>query len=142
MQNFTIYTLIDITETGSHSFSTGTDLEKKQQQNFMTLMQTIGLRANPMYERKPQVIDEFDVKTLPFGKKFKTKQRVWQWNFYTESDSEFRDNLGNEIGLLVKDLNLIPVITDLTETAKINTAVFNTSDSEFCNTVILLNDDK
>jgi hypothetical protein len=142
MQNFTIYTLIDITETGRHAFSTGTELEKKQQQNFMTLMQTIGLRANPMYERKPSVIEDYDVKTLPFGKKFKSKHRVWQWDFYIESDGELRDSEGNEVGFLLKDLHLIPVITDLSETAKINTAVFNTIDPDFCNTIILLNDTK
>jgi hypothetical protein len=105
-------------------------------------MQTIGLRANPMYECKPTIIDNFDTKSIAFGKKFKSKQRVWQWNFYTESDSEFKDNEGNEIGHLLKDLHLIPVIADLTETAKINTAVFDTRDPELCNTVILLKDDK
>jgi hypothetical protein len=142
MQNFKIYTLIDITETGKNAFSTGTDLEKKQQQNFMTLMQTIGLRANPSYESRPKVIDDFEVKSLPFGKKFKSKQRVWEWEFFIESDSEFKDDSGNDIGLLVRDLHLIPIITDLTETAKLNTAVFDTSDPEVRNTIILLKDDK
>ena len=42
---FIIHTLVDITETGSRR---GEDPKQyRQQQNFLTVMQTIGLRVNP-----------------------------------------------------------------------------------------------
>jgi hypothetical protein len=138
MQNFTVYTLVDITETGQYGHSSGSDLEKKQQQNFLTLIQTIGIRVNPNYTVKPKVIDDFDVNVYPFGATFKGKHRVWQWSFNIEFDGVFNDADNNEIGVLIKDLHLIPIISDLSESAKINIPVFDTVNDDTRNTLIFM----
>ena len=53
---FIIHTLVDITETGSRR---GEDPKQyRQQQNFLTVMQTIGLRVNPTYVKAPEVVKE------------------------------------------------------------------------------------
>lgn len=141
MQTFTIYTLVDITETGQYSRGSGTDIEKQQQQNFLTLTQTIGLRVNPMYDRKPKLIEDFDVKELPFGNKFKGSHSVWAWTFYIEYDGGFKDNT-SEYGLLTKDLHFIPIIINLKETAKFSKSVFDTTTDSDRNTVIIMDQDK
>lgn len=138
MQNFTVYTLVDITETGQYGHSSGSELEKKQQQNFLTLIQTIGLRVNPNYTAKPRTIDNFDVGTYPFGSAFNGTHRVWQWNFNIEFDGVFTDADNNEVGVLIKDLHLIPIIVDLSESAKMEIPVFDTVNDATRNTLIFI----
>lgn len=141
MQTFTIYTLVDITETGQYGRGAGTELEKQQQQNFLTLTQTIGLRVNPIYDRKPKRIEDFDMKSQPFGSKFKGQHTVWKWDFYIEYDGGFKTDV-SEYGLLEQDLHFIPIITDLTETAKFSRPVFDTQTDQDRNTVISVANDK
>jgi hypothetical protein len=138
MQNFTVYTLVDITETGQYGHSSGSELEKKQQQNFLTLIQTIGLRVNPNYTAKPTTIDKFDVGTYPFGSTFTGTHRVWQWNFNIEFDGVFTDADNNEVGVLIKDLHLVPIIVDLSESAKMEIPVFDTVNDATRNTLIFM----
>lgn len=141
MQSFTIYTLVDITQTNQYHHQPGLDLHKQQQQNFFTLVQTIGLRVNPLYEIPPKVIDDLKVSELPFGTAFKGKHRVWCWEFDIEFDGVFDDE-GNPVGKLISDLNLIPVITGLTETAKLNKSMFDTVSDENRNTLVFQNTNK
>ena len=53
---FTIHTLVDITET--HARRGDDPKQHRQQQNFLTVLQTIGLRVNPTYLEAPEVIKE------------------------------------------------------------------------------------
>ena len=138
MQNFTVYTLVDITETGQYGHSSGSELEKKQQQNFLTLIQTIGLRVNPNYTAKPTTIDNFDVGTYPFGSTFNGTHLVWPWNFNIEFDGVFTDADNNEVGVLIKDLHLVPIIVDLSESAKMEISVFDTVNDATRNTLIFM----
>ena len=111
MQKFIIQTLIDITNTGLHR---GTDrIKVHQQQNFDTTINTIGLRLNCMpisVTNKKQSITN-----LGFGSLYKGSQMVWTFEF------------GTEFYMLEQDFHLIPVITRLNETIKINTSVLDTS---------------
>jgi len=117
MQKFIIQTLIDITNTGLHR---GTDRKKvNQQQNFNTTINTIGLRLNCMpisVTNKKQSITN-----LGFGSLYKGSQMVWTFEFGTEFYG------GLTIDMLEQDFHLIPVITRLNETIKINTSVLDTS---------------
>jgi hypothetical protein len=121
---FVIHTLVDITETGSRR---GEDPKQyRQQQNFLTVMQTIGLRVNPTYVKAPEVVKEVPSK-LGLGTSYKTKQSVWKYVF----DMEYEGAL--DIETLVNDFDLIPIITQLDETAKFENAHFITKDLSICN---------
>ena len=136
MKRFKILTLVDITETKQNRKEVNKEFEYQQQQNFTMLIQTIGMRVNPMYDISPKILNE-DVKSHNFGSAFKGKQTIWSWEFYIEFDGGFTDDSGKETGLLESDLNLIPVITNLDETATFNFPVFNTKDPATANTYII-----
>jgi hypothetical protein len=103
---FVVQTLIDITETGARR---GEDaFEIKQQQNFLTLTQTIGLRINPYYETSP-IVSETNIDNLGFGKDYKGKHRMWTFYF----DTEYEEGLTVE--MLKDDFDIVPVITGLSE---------------------------
>ena len=114
---FIIHTLVDITET--HARRGEDPKQYRQQQNFLTVMQTIGLRVNPEYVSPPAIISEVPSK-LGLGTSYKTKQSIWKYAF----DMEFEGALNVET--LVNDFDLIPIITQLDETAEFNNAQFIT----------------
>jgi hypothetical protein len=135
MQRFTLHTLIDITETKMFKHQNGSDMAKNQQQNFITLLQTIGLRVNPSFVRSP-VCEEHNLKTWHFGSEYKGNHRVWTFDFEIEYDGAFADQFDNQTGLLVQDLHFVPVISQLSETVALKLAVFDTTSSDYCNTVV------
>ncbi len=141
MQEFTVHTLIDITESGKRRKEPGFELEYQQQQNFIMMLQTIGMRVNPHYNAGPK-FKTVDVESLGFGTEYQGAHTVWTFNFYIEFDSGFTDNQGNKTGLLVDDLNFVPVICNLKETIKPKLCVFDTKSSQHRNTVITTGDDK
>ena len=128
---FIIHTLVDITETSSRR---GEDPKQyRQQQNFLTVMQTIGLRVNPTYVNAPEVVKEVPSK-LGLGTSYKTKQSIWKYAF----DMEFEGAL--DVETLVNDFDLIPIITKLDETAEFNNAHFLTKDIAKCNIFFEIDD--
>lgn len=141
MQEFTVHTLIDITETGKRRKELGFELEYQQQQNFIMMLQTIGMRVNPHYNFGPK-IKTVDISNMGFGSEYSGEHKIWSFNFYIEFDSGFTDSRGDKTGLLVEDLNFVPVICDLTETVKMKLCVFDTKSSQYRNTVITTGDDK
>lgn len=137
MKRFKILTLVDITETKQNRKEVNKEFEYQQQQNFTMLIQAIGMRVNPQYNNSP-VITEEDVKHHKFGSAFKGTHKVWSWDFYIEFDGGFTDENGDEAGLLRKDLDLIPVIANLNETATFEFPVFNINNPASANTYILV----
>ena len=128
---FIIHTLVDITETGSRR---GEDPKQyRQQQNFLTVMQTIGLRVNPTYVNAPEVVKEVPSK-LGLGTSYKTKQSIWKYAF----DMEFEGAL--DVETLVNDFDLIPIITKLDETAEFNNAHFLTKNTALTNISFQIDD--
>tara|TARA_B110000503_G_C6902320_1_gene311246 strand:+ start:107 stop:502 length:396 start_codon:yes stop_codon:yes gene_type:complete len=128
---FKLHTLVDITETGARRSE---DPKKfRQQQNFQTVMQTIGLRVNPIYIKSPEIIKDIPSK-YNLGSKYKTKQNIWEYAF----DIEYEDGL--DVDTLVNDFNLIPIITDLDETATFENAHFVTKNTDVCNIFFEIDD--
>lgn len=122
---FVLKTLLDITETGARK---GDDqFAYKQQQNFLTVLQTISLRANPKI--KTSVVEEISVAGLGFGTAFKGKHKVWTLEFEFESDQQ------HNLEMLNNDFNYVPVIVDLLETAKFENAAFVTQGSKTANII-------
>ena len=121
---FILHTLVDITETNARR---GEDPKQyRQQQNFLTVMQTIGMRVNPTYVSSPIVVKEVPSK-LGLGTSYKIKQNVWTYKF----DIDYEGAL--DIETLVNDFDLIPIITDLDETAKFENAHFLTKNTALTN---------
>ena len=141
MQEFTVHTLIDITETGKRRKEPGFELEYQQQQNFAMLLQTIGMRVNPQYTNSPK-FKTVDIDDIGFGDEYRGSHTVWSFRFFTEFDGGFTDGNGNRVGLLVDDLNFIPIICDLNETISPKLCVFDTKSSQHRNTVIVTGQDK
>jgi len=117
---FNLITLVDITETKARR---GENPDQwKQQQNFNTMLGCISLRANPSYTTKPKN-EQRNIDNLGFGKAHKGKHNVWEFNFeieYGYLDEE----------MLINDLDLIPIISNLEETAKLNPSCFMTNNGE------------
>ena len=128
---FKLYTLVDITETGARR---GEDPKlHRQQQNYLTVMQTIGMRVNPTYVKPPHTINDIPSK-YNLGSKYKTKQSIWEYTF----DIEFDNAL--DIDTLINDFDLIPIITQLDETAKFENAHFITKNTVLTNISFQLDD--
>jgi len=107
MHYYCVKTSVDITRHDLDRNNTD-DLADAQQQNFNTLLQSIGLRANVFWDNDPA----FDGK-------------YWQWTFSVESESVFEE--GNDsAGLLKQDLHNVPVIGNLTNPIAVYPAAFRT----------------
>lgn len=123
---FELITLIDITETRAKFNKL--DPSWHQQQNFITALSTIGIRANPIVEKSPTFTIE-PVKGNGFGSSFNGEQKIWRLEFEFESDG------AHSLDLLRDDFNLVTVITGLEETVSIKEPVFDTVSKGRRNTV-------
>jgi hypothetical protein len=125
---FRLLTLIDITRTGARK---GDDVfEQLQQQNFLTALQTISLRANPIIEKNP-TNNLQNIQKLGFGENIKGKQRVWSLDFNFESEDQ------HSLEFLKQDFDLVPVIDGLDETVKLESKAFLTNGNANRNTIFI-----
>lgn len=119
---FKLQTLADITSTGSRR-QDDDKFAHKQEANFQTVLQTIGLRVNLEYETKP-CFTEVSISKIGFGDKYKGKQKVWSFDFEIPYEGALT------LDMLQQDFDLIPFIPGLTETAKFEQALFRTTPQE------------
>jgi len=117
---YRLYTLADITATGQYRLEEGKERARSQQQNFDTVLNTIGMRANVFYEDLPTTLISIPER---FGMKGKSLSNIWQFEWSVESKYRFLYE-EDEVGLLKKDFSLVPYIADLTETSKFNHNLF------------------
>lgn len=135
MEHITIRTLVDITKPRVNRPGQGSELEQNQFKNWTTLQQCIGLRSVINYENE-SACESVDIKGLGFGRKYKGNHKVWTFEFYPDRSLAYDDSEGNTIGLLIADVDQVPVIKNLQETINITKAVFDISDLDFKNTII------
>jgi hypothetical protein len=125
MKRYKLHTLIDITETNARR---GEDPRAyKQQQNWMALIQTLGLRCNPIVTHTE--CKNASVANLGFGTAYTSSQQVWTVYF----DFEHEDD--NDLTFLVSDFDLVPVAAGLDETIALETDIFRTESKKYCNIV-------
>ena len=117
--NFRINTLIDITETKARR-QDNDKFAYKQQANFQTLLQTLGLRTQVFYNNSPS-FGELSTSKFDFSDKYIGKQNVWTFDFYIEYED------GLSLDMLTEDFDLIPIITGLNETIDTDKALFRTT---------------
>ena len=114
---FKIHTVVDITETNARR-GQADKVSLDQQANYNTLIQTIGLRVNA--DPISLTTDIIDVSKIMFGDAIKGKQRVWTFEF----DNPYEGALS--VDMLKNDFDLVPIITNLNETANIHNSIFCT----------------
>lgn len=120
--DYKLYTLVDITNTGQHRVEPGKEGLRWKEQNFQTVLQTLGIRANVLYRNPP---DMFEVAGKLVG--FNTDEiiRVWRFDFHTERDFLYEKDK-DPVGYLKEDFHLVPYISGLDELMEQQHAVFNT----------------
>lgn len=133
MNTFELTTLVDITKTNARR---GEDkIAYGQQQNYMSVVQTLGLRTNvevsdPVFKRQ---------KATGFGSDYANKNlNVWRCIVTVEQDQS------TSLEAMVQDFDLVPIVQHLKETIQVEDALFRTSDAKKCNILfkILPEDDK
>ena len=121
---YKLYTLVDITNTNQYRPSSN-DILRWKEQNFKTVLQTIGLRATVSHYGKP-------ISTEVCGKVvgFDTNDiiRVWRFDFETDREDLFKKD-NDPVGLLKDDFNLVPYINGLDELMDQQYSVFVTEGS-------------
>ena len=120
--NYNLYTLVDITHTGQYRAEHGKEVARWKEQNFNTIIQTLGIRSNISYACSPILIE---VKGKLVG--FNTNEIIRVWRFEFESERDFVYEKDNDpIGFLIDDFNLVPYISGLDELMEQKHAVFVT----------------
>jgi len=110
---YCLYTLADITASGQ--YKSRNDLERLQQQNFDTVMQTIGLAGNVYFSHDP--------KTIPADIFGNADQTCWYFEWTMEIEHLFEVD-GDEIYRLKDLFEYVPFIAGLTETAQFERPMF------------------
>jgi len=119
-----ITTLIDVSETSR--IRPSQSIEYKQSCNYNTFLQTISLTSNFILESITE--NHVGIGNMKFGAMFKGKHKYWELIFSTEAaDAQQLDDF-------IKSFNLVPIITNLTETVTIAPSCIQTEDIELCNT--------
>jgi hypothetical protein len=131
--DYKLYTLVDITHTGQYRNEPGKENHRWKEQNFQTVLQILGIRANISFKSNPVVTE---VRGNIVG--FDTDEiiRVWRFDFSTDRDFMYEID-GDPISALVEDFHLVPYINGLDEQMEQKYAVFNTHNPG-CNIVFHL----
>jgi len=121
MPSYKLITQVDITRTGPDRDNTDI-VRQAQQSNFNSLVQGIELRANVDWEQDPVMVEG--------------ETNTWHWTFFVEREDVFL-NGDNPVGLLLEDLNGIPIINHLPNTPNLTHPAFKTRGADRNTWVIL-----
>lgn len=121
--HYKLYSLVDITHTGQYRLESGKEKQRYQEQNFNTVIQTLGIRSNIYYDHGPALLN---VRGSLVGFRHHEIIQVWRFDWHTEQDNLYLLD-DDPVGLLKKDFNLVPYIQGLNETIEQNYPVFITN---------------
>ena len=124
MKFLTGVTLVDITATGVTRHKPGHEIERDQQRNWETVLQCIGLRAQPFDIQGP-ISQVVNLDGSDFGEMYSGDHRVWFWSFSVEHSGVWNKD-ENQVHYLNHDFDEVPVIMGLTETARFILPIFYT----------------
>lgn len=122
MPRYKIITLVDITKSNP-SRTELSHLKRSQQDNFNSLIQTIGLRANLSWNIDPMMKEG----RLPLP--FEGKGAYWEWEFEVETRDVFLKDI-DSIGLLLEDIHGVPIVDGLNNTVSFDIPIFNTKEDK------------
>ena len=123
--DYKLYTLVDITHTGQYRNEPGKEVARWQEQNFNTVLQTMGIRANVSFRNNPEPVE---IVGSMIGFEFNHVQKMWRFDFYTDQDAVFELG-GDPVGSLKQLFDAVPYISGLTEELTQNYNVFVTDGS-------------
>jgi hypothetical protein len=115
---FTVMTLVDITDTGVSDSRLSPAKAYNQAQNLNSLIQCVSLRVQPNLISTDILLAEA-MADHEFGSAHTGNKTVWVLKFATERSGYTDENK------LKADVDGLPIITGLDETASFVTAVFN-----------------
>jgi hypothetical protein len=121
---YKLYTLVDITHTGQHRSEPGKEADRWREQNFNTVIHTLGIRSNIVWVYKPAVLE---IAGRLVGFNTDNILRVWRFDWATDRDFDYQVDT-NPVGTLEEDFNLVPYISGLDEQMTQKYAVFTTQD--------------
>lgn len=121
---YTVYSLIDITETGVTRFASDAETARNQQRNWETVLQVFSMRAQPIHIEGP-VRTELDVGYLEFGSMYEGRHQVWVACIGIEHKDIYLED-SNPVAGLEADFAQVPVVTGLEETARFMLPIFYT----------------
>mgnify|MGYP001085283580 CR=1 FL=1 len=116
---FELETLVDITETRAKFDKNNPDWHR--QQNFITIVSTLGLRVNPVVEKTSIMTEESSLSGKGFGTRYKGQHKVWRLEFEIDQED------AHSVNMMIDDFHLVPIISNLSETANFKDSVFDTS---------------
>jgi hypothetical protein len=116
MARYQVITLVDITRTHASRYETD-KIKLGQQANFNALQQAIGLRSNFSFLSDP------NQQSGQLPRDLEGRATYWTWNFDTERDSVFLKE-DNPVGLLIDDINGVPITNQLNNSVDIDPAAF------------------
>ena len=117
------FTLVDITATGVIRSQDLDNAERNQQRNWETLLQCIGLRTQPQNIQEPTVSTVEDIGIAEFGDFYTGTQKIWTWSWTVEREGVY-DLANAPLAGLLQDLEQVPIVTGLTETARFMLPIF------------------
>jgi len=133
MINYTAFTLVDVTQSDETRSKKNNTFQYYQQQNQNTLIQTIGLRSQPINTVTTRLLTQ-DVAEYGFGKRYKGLHTVWRIDFSIEHTDVFKFK-DNDMYHLINDCDGVAIITKLEETTEIKTKCFETTNKNYINTL-------
>jgi hypothetical protein len=123
MYFYTGVTLVDITATGVIRHTPDNEVKRNQQRNWETVLQCIGIKAQPQLLDGPYcktvVVDE----TTIFPDIYFGEQQVWFFSFGVEHEDAFLFN-EDPVGALDEAFSQVPIICGLEETARFILPIF------------------
>jgi hypothetical protein len=122
MEEYKLYTFVDITHTGQYRSEPGKEIARWKEQNFNTVVQTLGIRSNITFYHSPLATE---VRGSLVGFDTDDIIRVWRFDFITERDFVYESD-GDPVGFLKEDFELVPYIQGLDELLHQSYAVFLT----------------
>lgn len=119
---YELYTTVDITNTGQYRNVPGKEADRWKEQNFQTVLQVLGIRANVTFSSPPRLM-EVAGKVVGFN----TSKiiHVWYFEFETERDFLYETN-ADPVGYLKEDFSAVPYISGLDESMDQNYDIFVT----------------
>ena len=121
---YTVYTLVDITDSGVVSPKTSAS-GYFQAQNLNTFIQSISLRSQPVLS-SIQVLESQDLSDYEFGTNFTGTHTVWVFKFASETADAWKKD-SNDVYMLTEDFNKMPIHKDLNETISIDPEIIDTN---------------
>lgn len=139
---YTCVTLIDITKTDAvrhynpsmEESKSDYNLKRNQHRNYQTMVQLISLRSQPIYLSDPVKFINRDLSDVELGTNY-DNETFWSFSFgYEQVDLFITPD--HPFGALLEDMNNVPIILNLMETADIQEPKLDLFNSESTNTII------